>query len=443
LHIYVILVTLPFKQENEEQAMAQTNPPASGGKTAGERDMKRVAIQLIVIFGIISLFSDTIYEGARSVNGPYLKTLGANAAMVGLIAGLAEMLGYIMRLLTGAWADKSKAYWAFTLVGYGTLVTVPLLALAGTWQMVALLIVFERIGKAIRSPAKDTILSTATRRVGTGFGFGLHEAMDQIGAILGPLVFTAVFAIAGQANASVAEYQSAYRWLWIPFAVLMVILVIAFLKVPDPEKLEPIVAAAREEDKLTKTFWLYVAFTFVATLGFASWAILGYHFKAKGILSDAEIPLFYAIAMGVDGITALLVGLGYDRLKKRHASDKGGLALLVIIPLFSIAIPLLGFTSSKALAIAAAVVWGIVMGTHETIMKSAIADITPMKKRGTGYGIFNTAYGLAVFAGSSIMGLLYDASLSWAIALAVASELAALVVFFFLRREALGRKSAA
>jgi MFS-type transporter involved in bile tolerance (Atg22 family) len=392
-----------------------------------------------VIFGVISLFSDTIYEGARSVNGPYLKTLGANAAMVGLIAGLAEMLGYLMRLITGTWADKSKAYWAFTIVGYGTLVTVPLLALAGTWQMVALLIVFERVGKAIRSPAKDTILSTATRRVGTGFGFGLHEAMDQIGAILGPLAFAAAFAFAGKAEASVAQYQAAYKWLWLPFAALMVILVIAFIRVPDPQRLEPIVPKAKEEDKLTKTFWIYVAFTFVATLGFASWAILGFHFKSKGILSDAEIPLFYAIAMGVDGLTALLVGLGYDKLKKRHSSESGGLALLVIIPILSIAIPILGFSNSKAFAIAAAVVWGVVMGAHETIMKSAIADITPMKKRGTGYGIFNTAYGLAVFAGSSIIGLLYDASLNWAIALAVGAEVAALVVFAFLRKEALAK----
>jgi predicted MFS family arabinose efflux permease len=241
----------------------------------------------------------------------------------------------------------------------------------------------------------------------------------------------------------VAEYQSAYRLLWIPFGVLMVILLFAFFRVPDPAKLEPIVPAAREEDKLTKTFWLYVAFTFVATLGFASWALLGFHFKSKGILSDAEIPLFYAVAMGVDGAVALVVGIGYDKLKKRAGNDKGGLALLVIIPLFSILIPILGFSSSKALAIAAAVVWGVVMGTHETIMKSAIADITPMKKRGTGYGIFNTAYGLAVFAGSAAMGLLYDVSLAWLVGLALAIEAAALLVFAFLRREALGPRPAA
>jgi len=417
-------------------------PIDAGAAAATAQSAKRLAIQLIIVFGVISLFSDAIFEGARSVNGPYLKTLGANAALVGLVAGLAEMLGYLVRLLTGAWADKSRAYWAFTIAGYATLATVPLLALTGVWQMAALFIVLERVGKAIRSPAKDTILSTATRRVGTGFGFGLHEAMDQIGAILGPLVFMTVFALGaahgGSADASVAEYQTAYRWLWLPFIVLMVILLFAFFRVPDPEKLEPIVPAAREEDRLTKTFRLYVAFTFVATLGFASWALLGFHFKSKGILSDAEIPLFYAIAMGVDGIVALLAGISYDKLKKRKGSEKGGLAILVIIPLFSIMIPIFGFSSSKTLAIAAAVVWGIVMGTHETIMKSAIADITPMKKRGTGYGIFNAAYGLAVFVGSAAMGLLYDVSLAWLVGLAVGIEIAALVVFAFLRREALG-----
>jgi hypothetical protein len=400
---------------------------------------KALAIQLIIVFGMISLFSDTIYEGARSVNGPYLKTLGADAALVGLVAGLAEMLGYLVRLVSGLWADKSKAYWAFTIVGYATLASVPLLALTGAWQTAALFIVLERVGKAIRSPAKDTILSTATKRVGTGFGFGLHEAMDQIGAILGPLVFVAAFAFSGRASASVADYQSAYRWLWLPFGVLMAVLAFAYLRVPDPEKLEPIVPAAREADRLTRTFWLYVGFTFVTTLGFASWAILGYHFKSKGMLSDAEIPLFYAVAMGVDGIAALLVGIGYDRLKKRLRSERGGLALLVVIPAFSILIPVLGFSSSRALAIAAAVVWGVVMGAHETIMKSAIADITPLKKRGTGYGIFNSAYGLAVFAGSAAMGLLYDRSLALAIGLAVAAEIAALIVFIFLRREALSR----
>ena len=394
-------------------------------------------MQLIVVFGIISLFSDSIFESARSVNGPYLETLGADAALVGLVAGLAELLGYLVRLLTGAWADRSKAYWAFTIAGYATLAAVPFLAFAGTWRAAALFIVLERVGKAIRSPAKDTILSTATRQVGTGFGFGLHQAMDQVGAILGPLVFTVVFVLGGSAKASVAEYQGAYRWLWIPFGALMAVLLFAFFRVPDPESsFEPVVPRPREEDKLTPVFWLYVAFTFVATLGFAGWALLGFHFKAAGILSDAEIPLFYAIAMGVDGATALVVGLLYDRLKRRTGRESGGLGLLVAVPFLSALIPLLGFSSSRGLAMAAAAVWGVVMGIHETIMKSAIADITPMKKRGTGYGIFNTAYGLGLFAGSAAMGLAYDASPAWVIAMALAAEAAALGLFLVMRRQA-------
>jgi len=135
---------------------------------------KRLAIEIIIIFGIVSLFGDIMYEGARAVNGPYLKTLGANAALVGFIAGLGEFLGYIVRLASGYFADKTKAYWAFTLVGYGFLVSVPLLSLTGVWQVAALFMVLERFGKALRAPAKDTILSTATKQVGTGFGFGLH-----------------------------------------------------------------------------------------------------------------------------------------------------------------------------------------------------------------------------------------------------------------------------
>lgn len=398
--------------------------------------MKRKAWEIIVVFGVVSLVGDVIYEGARSVNGPYLKTLGASAALVGLIAGIGEFLGYATRLASGWFADRTKAYWLFTIVGYGTLVSVPLLALAGSWQLAAVFIVLERFGKAVRAPSKDTILSTATKRVGTGIGFGLHEAMDQLGALLGPLVFTAVFALRS-GGSDLANYKAGYGWLWIPFGVLMLSVLYAFMRVPDPEMLEPIAPRKAESETLSRTFWLYAAFTVATTLGFVGWPILSYHYAASGILPGAEIALFYAVAMGVDGLTALIVGIAYDGLKKRKGSDRGGLATLVVIPLFSVVIPILGFGDTKAAAIGAAVVWGIVMGTHETIMKSAIADITPMRKRGTGYGLFNTAYGLAVFASSALMGLLYDRSVLALVAMSVVAEAIALPLFLALRREAL------
>jgi MFS family permease len=392
------------------------------------------AWQVIIAFGVVSLFGDIIYEGARSVNGPYLKALGASAAMVGLIAGIGEFLGYITRIASGYFADRKKAYWLFTFIGYGLLASVPLLSLAGGWKLAALFIVLERFGKAVRAPAKDTILSTATRRVGTGIGFGLHEAMDQAGALLGPLVFTAVLALG--AGSDISLFKSGYSWMWLPFALLMVSVLFAFFKVPDPEKLEPIPETKIESDRLSRVFWLYTVFTFVTTLGFVGWPLLSFHYAAVGVLPGAQIALFYAIAMAVDGLVALLIGFVYDKLKKRSGSENGGLVSLVAIPLLTILIPIIGFGGTKTAAIIAAVVWGIVMGTHETIMKSAIADITPIHKRGTGYGIFNTAYGLAILISSTVLGLLYDMNHSVLIGIAVAAEVAAIPLFFIMKREA-------
>jgi MFS family permease len=398
------------------------------------KQAKLLAMQVILMFGVVSLAGDFLYEGARAVNGPYLKTLGASAALVGLVAGLAELLGYAVRLLSGFLADRTKAYWVFTLFGYATLCTVPLLGMTDVWQLAALFIVLERVGKAIRSPAKDTILSTAARRVGTGFGFGLHEAMDQIGAILGPLFFMALF-VGG--NATLADYQNAYTWMWIPFVLLMVAVVVAFLKVPDPALLEEVKPAARGEDRLSRSFWLYLAFTGATTLGFANWALLGFHFKTTGVLTDAQIPLFYAVAMGVDGVAAMAVGLFYDRLKARSANEHAGLLALLLIPLLTAFVPLLGFGTSFYGAMAAAVLFGVVMGIHETIMKSAVADITPLKKRGTGYGLFNTVYGLAIFAASALMGLLYDVSLPAVFGLSLGGQILALLLFWRLRKAVL------
>lgn len=397
---------------------------------------RKAAISLIVLFGLVSLFGDIVYEGARSVNGPYLKTLGVSAAVVGFIAGLGEFVGYAIRLASGYFADKMKAYWLFTFVGYGMLVTVPLLSLTGVWQVAALFIVLERLGKALRAPARDTIVSQASKQVGTGFGFAISEVMDQIGALTGPLILMALFMFAGNSGNEIAKYQKGYSLFWIPFVLVMVCVVFAYLRVPDPAKLEASIKRAPEPDKLSRTYWLYTLFTFITTMGFVNFALIGYHFKAKNVLSDAQIPLFYAIAMALDGAAAWFVGTYYDRLKNRSGNEKAGLSTLLLIPLLSVFIPLFAFTQSFILALISAVIWGVVMGVHETVMKSAIADLTPMKKRGTGYGIFNTAYGLAMFIGSTLMGVLYDHSIVMLIAAAVVIQLAAIPLFFLMKREA-------
>ncbi len=401
------------------------------------QNMKRRAFSLIILFGLVSLFGDIAYEGARSVNGPYLKLLAVNAVTLGLITGIGEFLGYALRLVSGYLSDKTKSYWFLTFLGYGLLVSVPLLSLAGIWQVAAFFIIAERIGKAVRSPARDTILSQASSQVGTGFGFGLHEAMDQIGAVAGPLIFTVFFMLIGKDQMRISAYQKGYAFLWIPFLLVMIFLFISFRKVPHPAALDIGQGKAGASDKLSKVFWLYTLFTFVATAGFCSFILLAFHFKSADILSDTQIPLYYAVAMGVDALAALSIGKLYDITKSRNNNHDAGLNLLIAIPLITILMSLFAFSKNHIFVITGMLCWGVVMGIHETIMRSAIADITPLNKRGTGYGIFNTTYGLAVFFGSVLLGFLYDRSVSFVITAIISIECFALAIFFFMKRDIL------
>lgn len=396
-------------------------------------DTRRRAFSLIILFGLVSLFGDLAYEGARSINGPYLKLLAVNATVLGIIVGLGEFLGYALRLISGYLSDKTRSYWAFTLLGYGLLISVPLLSLTGVWQVAAVFMILERIGKGIRSPARDTILSHAGSQVGTGFGFGLHEAMDQIGAVAGPLIFSWLFMAAGR-QADIYDYRKGYLFLWVPFLLTMLCLFIAYIKVPSPESMET-AQKNNVPDKLSRIFWLYALFSFLSTAGFCSFVLIAFHFKSSGLLSDAGIPLFYAIAMGVDAVTALAVGKSYDILKAKAANNYAGLNLLIVIPAASILIPLFVFSARLGLVVIGVLCWGLTMGIHETIMRSAIADITSLAKRGTGYGIFNTIYGLAILLGSILTGVLYDRSASLILPAVVIIESLAVAAFLLMKKE--------
>lgn len=379
-------------------------------------------MQFIIMMGFVSLFGDITYEGARSITGPYLGVLGCSAAMVGLIAGIGEFLGYALRMVSGFLADRTKAYWPLTFLGYGLLVSIPLLALTNHWQLAAVFIIMERVGKAVRSPARDTMLSYATKEVGRGWGFGIHEAMDQIGAIVGPLIFTMAFILKG-------GYKQGFTILWIPVILTLVVLWVARSEIPSPEKMEDAAIASQEKnkksEKLPPIFWLYTLFTFLCVTGFANFQVISYHFKMKSVVPDAQIPLFYCLAMAVDGAVALIIGKTYDKI---------GLKALIFLPLLTIPIPFFAFSHSYALALISAVLWGAVMGIHETIMRAAIADLTHIRKRGFAYGIFNTAYGLSWFIGSALMGLLYGISIVYIGIFVVIMELVSIPVFFLVKK---------
>ena len=397
------------------------------------------AVQVIIIFGLISMFGDIIYEGARGANGQYLQLLGANATSVGIIVGLGEFLAYCLRLAAGVMVDKSRKYWPLIFIGYGMLIVVPMMGISGQWKYVLAFIMLERVGKALRSPAKDTILShVAEGEVGTGFAFGLQEALDQIGALTGPLLFVLVFWLTGKQG--IAEYQRGYLLTIAPYIALMFVLYLAYKKVNREKLMEVEKKAPGESDKLVKVFWIYSIFTFVAVLGFANFPLIGYHLKAANIMPDSRIPLLYSLAMAVDAIVALIIGKLYDITKKRTGNKKSGLLTLLVIPLFTALIPFLAFSKSAGLVVGGLVCYGAVMGAHETVMRSAIADITTLRKRGAGYGIFNTSYGVALLIGSSLFGYLYDNFSVSAIQFTVlVVEFVAIAVFLVMRKQILVR----
>lgn len=393
------------------------------------------AVRAIIILGIISLLGDMVYESARGANSQYFELIGISAAKVGLVFGIGEFLGYFLRLISGVISDKSKKPWAFMFIGYGMLFFVPLMGFTKNWNVLFVLILMERIGKAIRNPSKDTVLSAISENeVGVGFAFGLQEALDQVGAFLGPLIFTAVFYFTGKNT--LAEYSIGYKFLFIPFVLLMLFLYYSYRVISKGNLLGEEYGREFKSEKLKPIFWMYMAFTFFATLGFLNFSTLGYHMKSQNILTDGKITLIYSVAMIVDALTALIVGRLYDKLKEKSGKKDGGILVLGAIPVVTLLLPFFGLTMSKSLIIVSMIIFGIIMGTHETIMRSAIADITPFDKRGTGYGVFNTGYGLALFLGATITGYLYDKNLNSVILImTVVCEIIAAIIFIKMKRE--------
>lgn len=370
----------------------------------------------VLLLGVVSLFADMAYEGARSITGPFLAFLGASAPTVGVVAGLGEVMGYALRLPAGYLSDRTRRYWDITILGYVVnMGAVPLLALAGRWDMASALIVAERIGKAVRTPARDTLLSYAAASVGRGWAFGVHEAVDQVGAVVGPLVVAAVLAV-----------TQGYRWgfgvLAVPAALALLTLALARWWFPRPQGLEASRPGALGKDsrRFPRLFWLYMAFTGVSIAGYAHFQIMGYHFKVAQVVADAHIPLLFALAMGVDAVAALVVGRWFDRV---------GLRTLAVVPLFSLPIAPLVFSQSVGLAVVGVLLWGIVLGAQETVLRAAVASLVPLERRGAAFGVFNAVYGLAWFAGSAAMGALYAVGIGWLVAFSVILEVVALALF--------------
>jgi MFS family permease len=375
--------------------------------------IKKSPWAFIILIGVVSLFSDMTHEGMRSISGPFLAMLGASAVAVGFIAGFGEMVGYGLRLVSGYISDKTKKYWTITFIGYFiNLLAVPALALAGSWQMAAVLMILERTGRAIRNPARDVMLSHATSSIGHGKGFGVHEALDQIGAVTGPLIVSAVYFFSG-------SYSKSFGILLIPALIALSILVVARLSYPKTENLE-IKSNANNPVASKKFFWIYLAAVSLIAAGFADYPLIAFHFNKTNQVSMEMIPVMYAIAMGVDALAALLLG---------RLFDKHGIKVLIGSTLLSLLFAPLVFMGNFYTALAGMACWGVGMAAQESVVRAVLSSTLPSEKKATGFGVFNAAFGLFWFLGSFLMGWLYEISITWLIVFSVVMQLASIPLF--------------
>jgi hypothetical protein len=377
-------------------------------------DKRAAALKFIVSLGIVSFFADMTYEGAHSIVGPYLRDLGASAFQVAVISGLGEMLGAGLRFFSGRFAERTGAYWTITFAGYAlNVVAVPAMAFAGNWGVVALLVIAERTGKAFRGPARDVLLTGATREVGHGWGFGLHSVMDQTGAVIGPLLMFA--AVARSKN-----YGPAFLWLLVPAVGTLAALTLARVLNPTYRN----IVKSHGAQATPRIFWMYILAAGMLAFGFADFPLLAYHFRGLQLASEAEIPLLYAVAMAVNGLAALIFGRLFDRY--------GILVLVLGIFLSAVSLPL-GFLGGPEAAIWSIICWASGLGAQDATLRSGIAQVVSMNKRGSAFGAFNGVYGVMWFLGSLTMGWLYSRSITGLVEFGIVAQLIAAVMFFTMR----------
>jgi len=378
-----------------------------------------VAIRFVLMIGILSFFADFTYEGSRSIIGPFLGTLGATGTIVGIVTGFGELLGYGLRLVSGRWADTSGKYWPITIFGYVVqMLSVPALALAGNWPSAAALIILERVGKAIRNPPRDVMLSHAGKQAG-GYGwvFGLHEALDQFGAMFGPLLVAAVLAHRG-------SYHQAFALLLVPAVINLGLVLTARLLYPRPQDMEPGTQPI-DSHGLPRVFWIYLAGAALVAAGFADYPLIAFRFQQAGIVTGDWVAIFYSIAMAVSGTGSLALGRLFDRF---------GFRVLIILTIVGAGFAPLVFLGGFWAAMVGAAVWGIGMGVHESIIPAAVSPMVPTERRASAFGLFTAGYGVAWFAGSAIIGILYDISVPALVAFCVAAAFAAVPIFIAVQR---------
>lgn len=385
-------------------------------------------MKFILLFGVVSLFSDMTHESANSIRGAFLALIGASAATIGFVSGLGELIGYGLRYLSGRWADRTHSYWTLIIIGYAIdIIAVPALALVGPhgWILACALLIVQRFGKAVKKPAKDTVMSFAASQEGAGKSFAIQEMLDQIGAFLGPVMLYLVMLFQTDGD-EFTRYSRCFAFLAIPGAITLLLLLWTKHSFPNPDRFEP-TTKTEPVMHVRHTFVFYLIGISLCAFGFVDYALVVMHVSRTGLFSQETLPLLYAGAMLVDALSAFVFGWLYDR----H-----GVRSLVLSTLLSSTFSVFIFLfASRASIIFGIMLWGIGMGAQESILKATVTTLVPKENRATGYGLFECCFGVAWFFGSWLLGILYDVSLPLLVLVSVLSELAAIPFYLSIRRK--------
>ncbi len=382
----------------------------SSSRAAGHGH-RTAAVVFVMMLGLVSLLADVALEGTKSVTGPFLALLGASAAAVSLVSGLAELIGYGLRVVFGWVVDETRRYWAFLFIGYGiNVVAVPALALAGSWEGAMALIMLERVGRAVRGPARDAMLSHAGESVGRGWSYGVQEALSSVGGMIGPIIIVLVLVLGG-------DYRMGFEMLLIPCLLTVIILAYAMRIEPPSGRLLCVRSATARRRSFPRPFWLFLVAGALIAAGYADFPLISYHAIAVAGASDSWLPILYAVAMASNALSALVFGRTYDRVGMMPL-----VAMAVVIPFFT---PLV-FSRDIAALTAGMLLYGVGFGAQESVMRAVVADLAPSCRRGTAFGCYNAAFGASWFLGSMAMGFLYESSWSGMVVLSMGLQLAAI-----------------
>jgi MFS family permease len=380
----------------------------------------------VLVMGIVNLFADVSYEGGASINGPFLTQLGLGAAGITVVAGVGETLGYGIRSIAGHVADRSGRYWLVTFVGYAVnLLAVPAMALADGWVVAALFVFLERIGRAIRKPTVEAMLSYAAGEGRRGWVYALNNALDETGAMLGPVLMAL-------ALSHHWPLRQCYAWLLASSVGAMIVLAAARMIFPVPAHLEPDAPAHVKEARFTRAYWLTMAGGSLFGAGMTTYELASVHLASVAHVAQASIPLWLAFGTAVAALSSLALGKLYDRASL-PTSIGAVIASALFAPVF--------FLGSGMIPLLALGLLGVAYATQDSLFKSMIAGVMPRGRRGAAFGVFYLGYGGGWLVGSIAIGLLYDHARPWLAAFVALAQLGA-IPFFWLAAQERGQEPA-